>query len=73
MGVYRTLGLLRRDIRTVAGPDAFEAADLAVFQNKITEFSDIARGLLAEREAITPVTLDEVPLLYIFDLRSGGR
>jgi hypothetical protein len=73
MGVYRTLGLLRQDIRTVAGPDAFEHADFAVFQNKTTEFSDIARGLLAERVATTPVTLDGVPLLYIFDLRSGGR
>lgn len=73
MGVYRSLGLLRQDIRTTAGIDAFYEADFAVFQNKVTEFSDIARELLAERVATTPVTLDGVPLLYIFDLRSGGQ
>ncbi len=72
MGVYRQLGMLRPDIRTVAGPDAFETADFAVFPNKVTEFSDISRKLLAERTPIVPVELDGVPLLYVFDLRDGG-
>ena len=72
MGVYRTLGLLRPDIRTVAGPEALAGADYAVFQNKVTEFSDTARDLLDTRTPIVPAELDGVPLIYIFELRDTG-
>jgi hypothetical protein len=72
MGMYRRLGILRADIRTTAGPLAFPQADYAIFQNKVTEFSDIARRLLADQEPLAVVPLHGVPLLYVFDIRDQG-
>jgi len=68
MGVYRNLGILRRDIRTTAGPQALPGADYAIFQNKVTEFSDIARRLLAERQPLAVAPLHGVPLVYVFSI-----
>lgn len=68
MGVYRTLGILREDVRTVAGDEALEDADYAVFQNKVTEFSDISRRLLAHSRPRATITQDAVPLIFIFEL-----
>ena len=73
MRVYAGLGLLRADIVTTADVDALQDADFAVFQNKVTEFSDTARRLLAERTPIVAAQLDGVPLIYIFDLRDEGE
>jgi len=72
MGVYRNLGILRCDIRTTAGPQALPDADYAIFQNKVTEFSEHARRLLAQREPAVVVPLHGVPLLYIFETHQQG-
>jgi len=72
MGVYRNLGILRSDIRTTTGPQALPAADFAIFQNKVTEFSDLARRLLAERDPLAVIPLHGVPLVYIFRIADEG-
>ncbi len=73
MGIYRTLGYLRRDIRTIAGPTIPAEADYAVFQNKPTEFSEVSRRLLRTHDPKTPVTVHGVPLLFVFDLTDEGE
>ena len=72
MGVYRRLGILRADIASTAGPETIAHADYAVFQNKVTEFSDVSRELLATRKPTMTVQQHGVPLLFIFDLTDGG-
>lgn len=72
MRMYQSLGLLRADIRTVAGPEALAQADYAIFQNKSTEFTDISRGLLATRDPCAAVDEHGVPLLYVFCMTDGG-
>ena len=74
MWVYRDLGILRRDIRTTSGPLGLRHADYAIFQNKVTEFSEHARRLLAERESRPGgiVPLHGVPLLYVFEMDREG-
>ena len=45
MAIYRSLGLLREDIRTTARAMTIPAeVDFAVFQNKPTEFSAVRSG-----------------------------
>ncbi len=73
MGVYRSLGVLRNDIRTTAGPETIEEADFAIFQNKSTEFTELSRGLLATRRPRATIELHGVPLLFIFDLSNEGN
>lgn len=68
MGMYRGLGILRSDIRTTAGATIPAEADYAVFQNKVTELSKLARWLLASRRPAATIELEGVPLLFIFDL-----
>ena len=71
--MYRSLGILRADIRTTSGPDNIGKADYVVFQNKSTEFTDISRGLLATREPCGTIDEHGVPLLYVFCLTDGGE
>lgn len=69
MKMYKYLGPLRADIRTVAGPDALGQADFAVSQNKPTEFSAQVRQLLHERAPVWTEELDGVPLAFIWRLQ----
>ncbi len=71
--MYRSLGILRADIRTTSGPDNIGKADYVVFQNKSTEFTDVTRELLATREPCGTVDEHGVPLLYVFCLTDGGE
>ncbi len=73
MGVYRHLGILRADIRTTAGPFVPAEADYAVFQNKVTEFTDVSRELLRTHSPTAVLRQDGVPLLFIFDVSAEGE
>ena len=73
MGTYRNLGILRHDIRTTAGPLIPAEADYAIFQNKVTEFTDISRELLRTRRPMATLDQDGVPLLFIFDVSAEGE
>lgn len=73
MVMYRNLGMLRADIRTSAGPAIPAEVDFAVFQNKPTEFSAVARRLLATHRPVATIDLQGVPLLFIFDLTQEGE
>ena len=42
-------------------------AEYALFPNKVTEFTDSARDLVARCEPIYTENLDGVPLVYVFD------
>lgn len=68
MRMYCRLGILRADIQTTAGPEGIEQADYAVFQNKSTEFSEIARELLTTQKPCGTIDEHGVPLLYVFCL-----
>lgn len=73
MAMYRNLGILRADIRTSAGPMIPAEVDFAVFQNKPTEFSALARRLLTTCRPVATIELQGVPLLFIFDLTGEGE
>jgi len=73
MDVYRNLGILRTDIRTIAGPHVPTEADYAIFQNKVTEFTDVSRELLRTRTPVATLDQDGVPLLFIFDVSADGE
>jgi len=73
MGVYRHLGILRADIRTTAGPFVPAEADYAIFQNKVTEFTDVSRELLRTHPPAAILEQDGVPLLFIFDVSAEGE
>ncbi|MEA3401307.1 MAG: glycosyltransferase family 39 protein [Armatimonadota bacterium] len=73
MGVYRALGILRADIETTAGPFIPAEADYAVFQNKVTEFTDVSRHLLATQPPRATIDVHGVPLLFIFDVSEEGK
>lgn len=73
MAMYRSLGMLRGDIRTSAGPVIPAEVDFAVFQNKPTEFSTVGRRLLATHRPVATIDLQGVPLLFIFDLAQEGE
>jgi hypothetical protein len=73
MRMYQSLGILRSDIRTTAGDEALKTADYAVFQNKVTEFSQHARRLLTDARPCATIDEHGVPLLYVFCLTNGGE
>ncbi len=73
MRIYRQLGVMRGDIGSTAGPESIAWADYAVFQNKVTEFTDISRDLLATHQPVATIDQHGVPLIFIFDLTDGGE
>jgi 4-amino-4-deoxy-L-arabinose transferase-like glycosyltransferase len=70
--MYKYLGPLRADLRTMAGEGMLPQADFAVSQNKPTEFTPSVRRLLASQRPVFTEGVDGVPLVFVWRLSRAG-
>ncbi len=66
LGVYRALGLWRRDIRLVSGADAAPTADYFVYQNRPSEWDELGFELRSQRQPVYTAFGGDAPVGFIW-------
>jgi hypothetical protein len=66
-------GMVRDDIHLIGGPWTDPPPDFVVFQNKVTEWTPVARALLATGEPKYAERLDGVPVFFVYDSEAISR